>query len=227
MIEAPALPISAVSPAGSSAASRPRAGRRARPASGRRIRGLSLIEVMISLAITSALLTATMVALDASFMAYSSASEEASAQAAGRMVMHRLTALVRTSTAHGPMFADATATPPVTLDADNVTLEASFIELVDPKGVIVRIEHRAASDELWYVRNPGMAGETAQPIMGGVTDATFTLRRRRNDVGLWVLERGTVDVSIMPDPDNTLSLENETRSAIRLIASTMPRRLED
>ena len=68
----------------------------------RRHRGLSLVEMLISLAITGLLLAATMVALDVSFRAYADAAEQASSQAASRMIVNRLITMIRTSTAHGP-----------------------------------------------------------------------------------------------------------------------------
>lgn len=69
-------------------------------------RGLSIVELLISLAIVAMLLTATMVAIDASFYAYASAAESASTQTTTRLAVHRLNALIRTSTAHGPLLAE-------------------------------------------------------------------------------------------------------------------------
>ena len=64
--------------------------------------GFSLVEVLIALAITSTLLTATLVALDASFRAYQSTTEEVSSNSIGRLVMHRLLTMIRTGTDFGP-----------------------------------------------------------------------------------------------------------------------------
>ena len=54
----------------------------------------------------------------------------------------------------------------------------------------------------------------------------FTLLRRQDDDGLWVLDRGTVDLTVLPTDDTTLSLENGSITPIRLIASTAPRKLQ-
>lgn len=59
--------------------------------------------MLVSLAIVSVLLTATVVALDASFKAYAVAAESASTHTSARLISHRLLTLVRTSTAHGPL----------------------------------------------------------------------------------------------------------------------------
>lgn len=197
------------------------------PRRRRRVRGgLSLIELMIALAITAMLLTATMAALDASFRAYADAAEQASTQIATRMIVDRTLTLIRTSTAHGPLEPDPGAVPPITLDSDNI-ITSSFIELLDPNGDVLRIEYRAASNELWLILDPDGASPIAQPLMGGVTQAQFFSRRRRNRDNLWVLERCTIDLTIQPDEDTTLALENGRAQPIRVIASTAPRKLAE
>lgn len=189
-----------------------------------RRRGVSLVELLLALAITAMLLTATMVALDASFRAYADAAEQAAVQTTSRMVTHRLLSLVRTSTAHGPLEPDAASDPPVTLAGD--LIQSHYLELLDPRGDIIRIEYRSDPRQLWLIRNPGAAGEVAQPVADGVLAAAFTARRRRNDDNLWVLERATVDLTIEASEDNTLAVENGQTPPIRIIGSTMPRKLD-
>jgi prepilin-type N-terminal cleavage/methylation domain-containing protein len=60
----------------------------------RRRRGFNLVEMLIALAITAALLSATMVALDASFMAYQTTTEVASTHTISRLAMLRLMTLI-------------------------------------------------------------------------------------------------------------------------------------
>lgn len=188
-------------------------------------RGLSLPELLISLAISAALLVATMVALDASFRAYADAAEQASTQAATRMVTNRLLALVRTSTAHGPLVPDGLAVPPVTLNGNIIT--SSFIELLAPNNDILRVEYRTATQELWLITTPAGGGPAQpQPLLGGVTNAQFFASRRMNDQGLWVLDRGTIDITVVPDNDATLAIENGVATPIRIIASTKPRKVQ-
>ncbi len=191
----------------------------------RRQRGFTLIEVLIALPIIALLFTATMVAIDASFKAYGSAAEQASAQAATRMVVHRLITLVRTSTAHGPL-APQTGPPQVTLQ-DNL-LTSPFIELMDPDGNIIRIEYKSNTQELWLTQTPSGGGSpVSQPLITGVTDATFFCKRRRTRTGMWVLERGTMDITVQPGADATLAIENGNAPPVRMIASTMPRKLDE
>ncbi len=198
----------------------------------RRSAGLSLVELLVSLAITAMLLTATMVAIDASFQAYAAAAESASTQSATRMVVNRLLTLIRTSTAHGPLLDDPTDTPPVVLLPDNETIESYFITLLNPQGDLVRIEYRNAAhatnpNELWLIIDPAGGGaQQSQPIMGGVTDAKFYTHRRFDKDGVLVLERGSVDMTVVADDDASLALEGAELPPIRVIASTMPRKLD-
>src|SRR5688572_33145748 len=65
-------------------------------------RGFNLVELLIALAITSALLTAVLVALNASFMAYQATTEVASTHTIGRLTVHRVLAMIRTGTKFEP-----------------------------------------------------------------------------------------------------------------------------
>lgn len=191
----------------------------------RRSAGLSLVEVLIALAISAILLTATMVAVDASFYAYATAANTAATQSATRMVTHRLLTLIRTSTAHGPLDADPDNDPPATITNDVIT--SPYMELMDADGNLIRIEYRPNQQELWMQQIPASGGTpVAQPVLGGVTNAVFYAKRRLNNDGLWVLERGTMDITVQPGVDQTLELENRVADPIRVIGSTMPRKLE-
>ena len=188
----------------------------------RKSAGLSLVEMLISLAITAVLLTATMVAIDTSFQAYASAAESASTQTSTRLVVHRLLSLIRTSTAHGPLLPDADAT------LIGNTLESSYIELVDPDGNLVRLEYEPDDDMLYVTVTPfGGSVATRQPLLGGVTQCEFQLIRRLDDDGVWVLDRGSIDFTVEPDADTSLAIEGDEAEPMRVIASTMPRKLED
>ena len=195
--------------------------------------GLSLVEMLVSLAITALLLTATMVAIDASFHAYASAAQSASTQATTRLVVHRLLTLVRTSTAHGPLQVMPGQDPPVLYHVrpdnsiDQNTLVSHYIELIDSQGNLVRVEYRAQEQQLWVITTPyGSNDPQAQPLIGGVTECTFYIHRRFDRDGVLVLERGTVDFIVQPDEDNTLAYETGKVQPMRVIASTMPRRLD-
>lgn len=194
--------------------------------SARRMVGLSLVEMLISLAVTAMLLTATMVAINASFMAYASAAESASTQTTTRLVVHRLLTLVRTSTAHGPLLPDSSADPPVTLSGFQLT--SNYIDLMDPKGDLIRLTYDEDDEMIYVTVTPyGVATATTEPLLGGVTECTFYIQRRLDDDGVWVLDRGTVDFTVQPDSDTSLELESGGTPPVRVVASTMPRKLGD
>jgi prepilin-type N-terminal cleavage/methylation domain-containing protein len=65
-------------------------------------RGFNLVELLIALAITAALLSATMVALQASFMAYQSTTEQASTNVIMRLIAERIRASTRIAQEYGP-----------------------------------------------------------------------------------------------------------------------------
>src|SRR5438445_9014571 len=65
-------------------------------------RGVGLVELMMALAITASLLTATAVALNATSMAYKVNEEQASLIQATRLVLNRVTSSIRTTKLHSP-----------------------------------------------------------------------------------------------------------------------------
>lgn len=181
-----------------------------------------MVELLISLAITAMLLTATMVAIDTSFKAYAAAAESASTQTSTRLVVHRLLSLMRTSTAHGPLLPETDVT------LSGTTLTSPYIELIDPDGNMIRLDYVDADDMIYVTITPfGGSVATQQPMLGGVTQCEFKLTRRLDDDGVWILGRGSIDFTVEPDKDTSLSIEGDAAAAMRVIASTMPRKLED
>ena len=193
-----------------------------------RRRGLSLAEMLVSLAITALLLTATMVAIDASFRSYAVAAESASTQVSTRMVTHRLMSMIRTGTAQGPLTPDDELdgfTEP-TYSGNDITSDYMVIE--DNQGNLITLEYRSVDQMIYYTVEPASGGTaTTLPLLGGVTQCTFRLQRRRDASTnyTWVLERGSVDMTVQPDADSTLGLEASNSPPIRVMTSTAPRRL--
>ena len=197
-----------------------------------RRRGLSLVEMLISLAITAMLLTATMVATNASFKAYASAAESASTQTATRMVINRLLTMVRTSTAHGPL----TLSEAMSIDADALIngdiITCNFMEMIDNKGRLIRVSYDE-DEQMLFVRvdeNKSLSfeeDEVQTPLLGGVSKGLFHVRYRTDNEGVLVLSRGSIELTVVPDKDNTLAIETAEETQIQIVASTMPRRLDD
>lgn len=244
-------------------------GRRRLP--GHRL-GLSLIEMLIALAIISALMAATVLAIDASFYAYASAASSASTQTSTRLTVHRLTQLIRESRAHDPVSATAhQAWPDTMLDTLQTRLQetrgvdrpavqprfpkgaagnrvrSDYLYVIDPQGnhrlfTYVRLKRfdndQAAAGELWLTTKPaGSSVARSQPLLRGVIkrkrDGTwpgvFTLHRRLDSEGIWVLERGSAELTVRPSANSMLAIEQtgsyKQRSPIEVVVSTAPRRL--
>lgn len=194
-------------------------------------RGFSLIEVLIALTITATLLTATMAALDASFKSYKANSESAATNIVARIVMQRLTAMIRTGDSFGPYPANPIITP---------NIQSNWIEFVsyrDPaQGIerIIRLERRDGDAdtgpfELWYVITTFVNGEydsdQEAPLLTGLTDVVFDLEY---DVGPR-LRRATVDLIIRPETggDMAVGVGRLETPSIRLVTSASPRAYDE
>jgi prepilin-type N-terminal cleavage/methylation domain-containing protein len=136
-----------------------------KPRPGHR-RGFNLVEVLMALAITATLLTATLAALDASFRAYQSTTEEVSTQSIGRIVMHRVLTLLRTGSEFGPFPAD----PRVT------RIRSDFIEFRTQNGEVVTIRWERDSQRLMYE----VDGQAPVELLDGVV-CTSTLALKACD----------------------------------------------
>lgn len=195
------------------------AGRQSSPIRrGRRVRrGFNLIEMLIGLAISAMLLTATMVSLDASFVAYQRTTEVASTHTIGRLTMHRILSLIRIGTEFAP--------PP---DNPHDAIKASeYVDFRLPNDEIVSIEWDPA-DEALYIVVGGSGGprylllegviaqydpDTGDPIL------PFTLEYDRG----YRLYRATLDIAIKPDDNMDVDMDGVNTEIIHLVATAMPR----
>jgi len=189
-------------------------------------RGFSMIEVLISLTITSTLLTATMAALNTSFKGYQVTSEGASTNVVARIVMQRLTAMIRTGDSFGPYPVNPVLTPEI--ESDYIEF-VSFRELSTGTERVTRLERREATGndgpyELWYIVTTYVDGtyedQDTAPLLSGLNDVKFVMEY---DVGPR-LKRATVDLIIQPDDMQDLTVGSSLAApTIRLVASASPR----
>lgn len=177
-------------------------------------RGFNLVELLIALAISSALLAATMVALNACFLAYQATTEEASTHTVARLVMHRVLTMVRTGSDFGPVPEDP---------RDEVTT-SDVIEFTNHVGQAIRIAFDPDARQLTYSVDDG----TAQVLLAGVQRTTDS---EGTEVAAFTMEwdggirlyRVTMDVTVVPDSEQQTKLDAGLVRPIRLIASSMPR----
>jgi len=184
-------------------------------------RGFNLVELLIALTITATLLTATMIALDASFMAYQNTTEVASTHTISRLALHRILTLVRTGRDFRPRPA---------LPQDRIE-ESDFIDFETQDGDIVTVEWDETEEAL-YIR-PGGAGNPRYLILEGVLKQyypaghpragelilPFTLEYERG----FNLYRATVDIAVQPDDNMNVTMDGNRNEIIRLVATAMPR----
>jgi len=179
-------------------------------------RGFNLVELLMALSISATLLTAVMVALDASFVAYQRTTEQASTQTIGRLTMHRLLTLIRSGEDFGPFPADP---------LDRV-VESNFIDIrLVEGGDVVTIEWRPDEEALYYLESGN-----EHLLLEGVLAATdpdtgdpippFTLEFERGRI----LYRATIDLSLRPDDNMDVQLDGDWETVLRLVASAQPRR---
>ena len=196
-------------------------------------RGFSVAELLVALMISSMLLTATLTALDASFKSYKATTESASSHVVARMVMHRLTTMIRTGEDFGPFPLNPIQDPVLIPDPP----EIEFVTARDEDSgeeTVVRIERRDASPggaapyELWYVQTQVLDGEPVgepeeYPLLTNVQHVLFTLRY---DVGPR-LQYATVDLTIHPDDLEDAAIAANLESAsMRMVATIAPRRVD-
>ncbi len=179
--------------------------------SNRDRRGLSLIEMMIALTISVTLMTATLSALDMMFKGYQQTTESASTNIISRIVMARLTSMIRTGSGFGPA-------PASVLDAGENPIAADYFQFVTARDAsrnpteMVRIEYRvpaalAASDADWAANPPLRTW--------AVADGT--------PANLWPAVAGElwfVRLDLTADPPTVLQ-ENPLISGVRNVVFTM------
>lgn len=193
---------------------------------GRTRRGFSMVEVLISLTISATLLTATLAALDGSFKAYTVTTEGASTNVVARIVMQRLTAMIRTGDQFGPYPINPITTPEI--ESDWIEF-VSFRDPVNNIERITRLERRTGAQEdgpfeLWYIvttyLNGSWESEIEAPLLVNLNDVVFTMQY---DVGP-KLKRVTVDLIIQPDDLQDVAVGSLLEApVIRLVASAAPR----
>jgi len=152
------------------------------PISPRR-HGLSLIEMMIALTISVTLLTATLAALDSMFKGYKQTTESASTHLVSRIVMSRLTSMIRTGQDFGPL-------PDSVLNKDDNPIAADYFEIVSARDADgdpierIRVEYRvpaayAAANPSWAnppLRSWGVAAGPPDVLWPGVPGELWFVR---------------------------------------------------
>ena len=187
--------------------------------------GFSLVEMLIALAITSALMAATLFALQTSFFAYQVTADQASTHSVGRLVVHRMMTMIRS----GQDFR------PFPNDVRDRFVSSDYLEFFHPDtGQVITIRWDRGSGRLLYSIDGGneavlLEGVIARNDESGAPIQPFLLEW---EPGRRVY-RVTIDLMIIPDDSISTSADgygvgtdtsgNPTTRPIRLVASAMPR----
>ena len=210
-------------------------------------RAFSMIEMLIAMSISASIMTATLVAFDAMFKVYHTATDSASNHVVARIAVNRLLGMIRTGSEFGPFPNDV-------LDSEANPLKSDYFEFASRFGddgsiaEVTRVEFRypgqppllrtwgASEDppalpddmdvdgpgELWIVLiDVASSVEQEFMMLSEVRSAEFTLRY---EIGPKLI-KGTVDIIFEP----TLAVNEgvwtpATPETVRLVASAMPRR---
>lgn len=202
-----------------------------------RRRGFSLVEMLVAISISSTLLTATLVALDASFKSYKATTEAVSTHVVGRLVMYRLSSIVRNGTDFGPFPANPITNPIIGDDSGEPDSYLEFKVIPDPDVdayEIWRVEKVAAATA---ATGPFELQATVERFTSGTSagSSTRTLARRVEDARFLLeydvgprLRRATLDMTLRPDDLQADTINNDLGGpAVRLVTSVAPRRLDD
>lgn len=184
-----------------------------------RRRGLGMIELLISLSIIAGLLTATAMALNASFMAYGVNQQQASLMQQARVAMHRVASSIRTTDAHAP---DDSAL------ADDFsagqTVVGTAIAMIDASGADVIYRFDAANRRVLAI----IDGKS-HTLATGVDAFSVRMEPMRSPAALKtgsacdLLKRATITLAIRSDAGNSLAGEHSGPQTIVLSAAVAPR----
>ncbi|MCC6661673.1 MAG: prepilin-type N-terminal cleavage/methylation domain-containing protein [Phycisphaerales bacterium] len=194
-------------------------------------RGFSLVELLIALTISAMLLTACMVALDASFKAYEVTTDSASTHVVSRMVMYRTLAMIRGGQEFGPY--PVGVIKPTRINSNYIEF-VSFEDTGTGERQVTRLEREddpsagAGMFKLMFKRwdylNGTETNHVEYPILRNIIAANFELEYDRGAR----LMQATVDMTVRPDDDTATKIESQMDTPVlRLVASTSPRRLNE
>jgi prepilin-type N-terminal cleavage/methylation domain-containing protein len=187
---------------------------------GRRGRGVSLVEMMISLAISAAILVSVACAVDVSFRAYSVNQEQSTLMQRARLAMHRITTQIRMTALHQPV----AATPLADFKAGKVTTDKSII-LYDAANNQIAYKYNAGSKELYCVDIDG----NEFVALRGVEAFSIKFEPMRSQAsqrsgGVYdLLMRATITMTVKTVDSNADVDEKLAAQTITLTESVVPR----
>ena len=183
-------------------------------------RGLTFIELLIALAISAVLLTATAVCVDASFRAYQINQEQSTLVQRARIALTRMTTVIRTTADHAP-----DSPLPASLFASGQTVTDTGIDLFDDTATETIFRYDAPNQRVLAI----VGGKTFE-LLDGVQSFQIKLEPMRSPTSIrtgggWdLLMRATILMTIRASADSNTATETTGTQTIAMSASVMPRR---
>jgi len=181
---------------------------------------VGLAELLIALAITSMLLTAVAMALDASFHSYRVNQEQSALTQRARLAMHRILTSVRQHDAHAP----ATSSQLVNFSL-GIRINDTGIAMLDDAGNDIIYRYDAPNQRIIYDFNG-----TARTLLDGVTQFQVSLEPMRSATsirtggGYDLLNRATVLLTVRTTDKTSMASETTGQQTVTLSSSAQPRR---
>ncbi len=183
--------------------------------------GLGLAELLISLTISAALLTAVAFAIDAAFQSYKVNQEESSLTERARLALYRMLSNIRTTQAHQPYTPAA-----VTSFATGQIVTDRGITMYDDTNTQTTYLFDSPSQQLRVIR----AGVT-HVLLNGVTNFTVKMEPMKSAESVKtgsqtydLLMRATILLTLDTNSSTSKSSETTGKQTVTLSSSVMPRR---
>ena len=186
----------------------------------RRSRGLGIVELLVSLSIVAALLTAVAVAVDASFKTYAINTSEADLMQRSRVTLYRIVSTIRETKLHAPDDASLAAS-----FAAGATVESPSLAMYTADGVETTYAYDADAKTLTLTRDG-----TSHLMLDGVTAFKVKMEPMRSATsvktgGGWdLLKRATIYLTVNNTDRTDLAGDRSHSSSVTLSDSVMPRR---
>jgi prepilin-type N-terminal cleavage/methylation domain-containing protein len=184
-------------------------------------RGLGLIELLVSLSISAALLTAVAVAIDAAFKSYQINQEQSMLTQRARLALYRLLTSIRTLDTHQPYTAAC-----VTSFSKGTPVTDSGISMYDDNNVLISYMLDAPSHELRVIH-----GGVTNVLLRGVTAFSVKMEPMKSAQSVKtgsqtydLLMRATVTVTLATNSKTSMASETTGKQTVTISSSVMPRR---
>jgi prepilin-type N-terminal cleavage/methylation domain-containing protein len=183
-------------------------------------RGVGLIELLLALAISALLLTATAVAVDASFKAYANNQEESSLLQQARMALNKVVTSIRTSDTHAP------TNPTLLVDfREGLKVTGTAIGMLQEDGTDIVYRHDAVKKQLIAdVNGKSFIAARGVEAFAVTMEPMRSQEALRTGGGYDLLRRANILITIRTTSETAQSSETTGKHPVTLSVSVTPRR---